>query len=63
MEEKPVLNLIGIDGNAYVILGHAQHAARKAKWPKEKIDEFLNKAMNGDYDHLLQTCCEYFDVQ
>jgi len=59
---KPKLNLVGTDGNAFAILGKAQKVARKANWDKEKIDKFVKEAMNGNYDHLLQTCMEHFDV-
>lgn len=61
--KKPVLKLVGIDGNAFVILGHAKQAARKAGWSSEKITEMVNKAMSGDYDHLLRTMTECFDVR
>jgi hypothetical protein len=61
-EKKPRLKLVGKDGNAFFILGRAVEAARKAKWPKEKIDEFMTKAKSGNYDNLLATCMDYFDV-
>ncbi len=64
MEEakKPKLKIIGVDGNAFVLLGCAQQAARKAKWEKEKIDEVMAEATNGDYNHLLATLMEHFEV-
>jgi len=61
-ETKPKLTLIGQDGNAFVVLGLASRAAKKAGWSKERLDEFMKKAMSGDYDNLLGTCTEYFDV-
>lgn len=60
--DKPKLELIGQDGNAFVILGLAQRAAKKAGWDAERRKKFMNEAKSGDYDHLLQTCMEYFDV-
>ena len=62
MAEKPVLELVGQDGNAFSVLGKAIGVARNAGWSKEKIEEFRQEAMDGNYDHLLQTCMEYFDV-
>jgi len=59
----PILKIIGEDGNAFAILGKAQRVARQAGWPQEKIDQMMNKAKSGDYDHLLQTMMEYFDVR
>jgi len=61
-EGKPFLKLIGQDGNALMIMGLALRAARKAKWSQEKIDEYMAKAKGGDYNHLLATTMEYFDV-
>jgi len=59
---KPRVQLTGVDGNAFVILGTCRVAARKAKWPPEKIKEFTDAATSGNYDHLLATCMEWFDV-
>lgn len=63
MKEKPKLKIIGEDGNAFNILGRAQRAAKKAKWTKSQIDEYLEEAMSGDYNHLLATTAKYFEVQ
>ena len=60
---KPVLELTGHDGNAFAILGSAMRVAGKAGWTKEEVDKFMNEAQSGDYDHLLQTCMKYFDVE
>jgi hypothetical protein len=59
---KPYVKLIGKDGNAMNIIGLCMRAGRKAKFPKEKLDEFMNKAMSGDYNKVLATAMEYFDV-
>jgi hypothetical protein len=60
--DKPKLELVGADGNAFNVLGLARRAARKAEWPQEKIDAFLKEAMAGNYDNLLATCMKHFDV-
>jgi hypothetical protein len=62
VEEKPKLKLVGEDGNAYTVLGRALKVARNAEWSQEKIKEFQQKAMSGDYDNLLRVCMDYFDV-
>jgi len=59
-EMKPVLKLVGRDGNAFAILGAAQTVARKNKMEWNKIYE---EATSGDYDNLLQVMMKYFDVQ
>jgi len=62
MNEKPKLKLVGEDGNAFFILGKAFRAARQAGWTEDKIEAFKKEATSGDYDKLLVTCMEYFDV-
>ena len=59
---KPTVDLIGKD-NAFGILGACMKAAKRAGWTKENVKEFHDKATSGDYDHLLNVTCEYFDVQ
>jgi len=61
--EKPTLQLVGTDGNAFSILGKAMKAAKRAGWSKERIAVYIEEAMSGDYDHLLQTTMKYFDVE
>jgi len=60
--DKQKLKLVGQDGNVFNILGLAFKAARAANWPKEKIEKFKVEATSGNYDHLLQTCMSYFEV-
>lgn len=57
--EKPKLKLVGTDGNAFGLLGAAQRCARK-----NGIDfaPIMKEAMSGDYDHLLRTLTQHFDV-
>jgi hypothetical protein len=40
----------------------ASKAAKKAGWSKERTDTVLAEARKGDYDHLLATLMEHFDV-
>jgi len=57
------VQLVGLDGNAYSIMGRAQKAARKAGLTKDQIDEYINEAISGDYNHLLAVTMEYFDCE
>jgi len=61
--DKPVLRLSGSDGNAFMILAAAKRAARKAGWSDERFQKFKTEATSGDYDHVIQTCMEHFDVE
>lgn len=50
---KPKLNLVGIDGNAFAILAAWRRAAIKAGWPDEEIVRVLEEAKSRDYNNLL----------
>jgi hypothetical protein len=56
------VQLVGQDGNAFIVLGLCQRAAQKAGLSKAEIDEFFKEAQSGDYYHLLDTCRKWFDV-
>lgn len=61
--ERPVVKLIGGDGNAFAILGACQRAARTAGWTPEQWSKVRDEMTSGDYDHLLGVAMEYFDVE
>ena len=63
MDKKPRVKLIGADGNAFVILGLCLRAARNAGWSQERINAVREEMTSGDYNHLLQTAMEHFDVR
>jgi hypothetical protein len=54
--------LVGTDSNAFALLARCTQAARMARVPKAEIDAFVREATAGDYDHLLTTCCAWWDV-
>lgn len=51
--KKVNLKLVGLDGNAYSIMGAFQRQAKKEGWSKEEINKVLDDAMSKDYNHLL----------
>jgi len=56
METKKIdLELMGIDGNAFMIMGTFKKQARREGWTDKEIKEVLDEASSKDYDHLLQT--------
>jgi len=57
---KPILKLVGQDGNAFAILGLARKVALANNLDWETI---RTEATSGDYDHLLQTMMKYFEVE
>jgi hypothetical protein len=58
-DKKVKLKLVGLDGNAFSLMGHFQSQARKEGWTKEEINEVLDECMTGDYNHLLATLAEH----
>lgn len=58
LTKKVKLNLVGLDGNAFSIIGAFSRAARRQGFNKEEIDSVINVAKQGDYDHLLNTFLE-----
>lgn len=58
MAKKVNLQLVGLDGNAFSILGAFSGAARRQGWTKEEIDAVTKNAMSKDYDHLLSTIAD-----
>lgn len=57
---KPVLKILGEDGNAFAILVKASRVAEQNNMDWNAIKE---EATSGDYDHLLQTMMKHFEVQ
>jgi hypothetical protein len=59
VDKKVKLRLVGIDGNAFSLMGAFQQQARKEKWTKEEIQAVLDDAMSGDYNHLLVVLADH----
>jgi len=57
------VQLTCINGNAFNILGTVRRALEAAGLNQDEIDAFHTEATSGDYDHLLQTCMRWVDVQ
>lgn len=61
--KRPKVKMVGMDGNAFSILGRCLRAAVKAGWSQQQRDDFRRSATAGDYSHLLATVMNYFDVR
>lgn len=53
--------LVGINGNAYSIMGYVRDAMYDAKMTSYDIDSYIKDATSSDYDHLLAVSCEMID--
>jgi hypothetical protein len=60
---KPVVKLVGEDGNAWNLLGRVSRAMKAAGIPKETIDAFFAEATDGDYQNLLRVVMTYVEVE
>ena len=49
------LNLVGVNGNAFMIMGVFKRQAKKEGWTLEEIKQVIDEAKSGDYVHLLAT--------
>nr|DAX91034.1 MAG TPA: hypothetical protein [Caudoviricetes sp.] len=52
------IQLVGLDGNAFFILGRCLQAMRKAGLSQEERDSFHKEATSVNYDHLIAICME-----
>lgn len=53
--KKVRMKLVGLNGNAFNVMGQFAANAREQGWSKSEIDAVLTEAMSSDYDHLLRT--------
>lgn len=53
--------LVGINGNAYSIMGYVRVAMDDAKMTNDDIDAYIKDATISDYNHLLAVSCEMID--
>ena len=56
------VKLSGQDGNVFSLLGIMIRALQKGGLARPEIEAFKAEALNGDYDHFLQTAMKWVDV-
>ena len=61
MSNKVKMTLIGVDGNAFALMGAFSREARKQGWTNDEITVVTSECMKGDYDHLLRTLMDNID--
>lgn len=59
IEKKVSLQLVGLDGNAFSLMGAFQNQTRREGWMREEIKFVLDDAMSGDYNHLVATLAQH----
>lgn len=53
--------LVGVDGNAYSVMGYTARAMKTAGFTQEEVDKMHKEATSSDYFNLLIVCGEYID--
>lgn len=56
------VQLTGVDGNAFSIMGTVQAAMRRGGCTAEEMKTYMDESMSGDYDNLLRVAMETVDV-
>lgn len=59
--KKVKLNLVGLDGNAFSVMGAFKRQAKKENWTNEEIQVVLDDAMSAGYSHLLSTIMKHVE--
>lgn len=54
------LNLNGVDGNAFALIGHARSYGRQLGLSRDEIEEISKDMMSSDYNHLLKVFNDNF---
>jgi len=62
IEKTANLDLVGVNGNAYMIMGVFRRQAKKEGWTQTEIDLVINEAKSGDYNHLLATIVNHCEA-
>ena len=53
--------LVGVDGNAFAVMGYVTRAMKREGYSSKEIDEYRSQAMSSDYHHLLAVSCDYVE--
>lgn len=57
------LDLIGVNSNAFAIMGAFREQAIQEGWTPKEIALVLEEAQSGNYDHLLATISNHCEIQ
>lgn len=54
-------SLVGVDGNAFAIMGYVNRALRESG-NQSRVEEYSKKARAGDYNNLVVVSQDYIDI-
>lgn len=55
------MTLLGLDGNAFSLMGNFGKEARRQGWTSEEIAVVTAKCMEGDYQELIRTLMAHIE--
>ena len=58
---KKEYDLVGVDGNAFSVMGYVKRAMRESGFSPEEISEYIAEATSGDYNNLLCVSVDMVD--
>ena len=61
MKNKKEYSLIGVDGNAFSIMGYVRKAMKETNFNKKEIEAYTKDATSSDYNHLLTVSINMVD--
>ena len=63
LDTRPVVTLLGEDGNAFSIIARCRTAWRQANKPASEWHAIQAEMLSGSYAHLLATAATYFNIE
>lgn len=54
-------SLVGVDGNAYALMGYTMDAMKKCGFTGVDVDNMLKDAKSSNYNHLICVCADWID--
>ena len=61
MEDEERYTLVGVDGNAFAVMGYVRRAMKRCRKTGAEIDAYSKDAMSSDYNHLIAVSIEMID--
>ena len=58
---KKHYDLVGIDGNAFNVMGYVRRAMKECGFSKDEIEAYTKDATSSDYNHLLVVSMDIID--
>ena len=63
LNKRVCMNLVGLDGNAFALMGAFSKEAKRQGWEPEEIKAVIDECKCGDYDHLLFTLMQFTEAR